>query len=305
MADDEDANAIAAKPKVIEHLFNERYDPSNGSISNPIIMSDALVNAIKHCNGLGGKQLSTHNPANFLKDFLRSSKRNELWPVDLKKARISARQKYRKKRVFAFAPYAEGQSDPFPDTFVIPPESNEHIIESVSLPSTARALGRSDEAWLIQVCVHQRVVQTQFAVHSALSPESIDIFHLQNSVKTTPEIDAIFLLSLRHSGKTIKALVTLEAKRNEPVLDDQVRAQVALMAKQCRDKKALQDISLIVPVAVRSQPFNGSRVIGLFEMAPITVEDGARAYDADEEHLLNLEIRSVVPYRLRPDVSGI
>jgi hypothetical protein len=148
-------------------------------------------------------------------------------------------------------------------------------------------------------------VQTQFAIHSHLSAQSVDLFHLQNSVKTTPEIDAIFLMTLRRGREVIKALVTLEAKRNEPILADQVRAQVALMAKQCREKSALKDVSLIVPVAARSLRHNGARVIALFEMAPVTVEDGADAYHADEEHLLKLDIVSAVPYRLRPDVSGI
>jgi hypothetical protein len=305
MAGDEDSKAITRKPEVIERIFRERYDPAAGSIADPVVMSDALVAAIEHCNDLGGKQLSTRNPANFLKDYLRSPKRNELWPDALKRARITARQKYRKKRVFAFAPYGEDQVEPFPDIFTVPEGAQEHVVESVSLASAARALGRRDEAWLIQVCVHQRVVETQFAVHSPLSPQAVDLFHLQNSVKTTPEIDAIFLMTLRQGRTTTKALVTLEAKRNEPILGDQVRAQVAQMAKQCRDKRALADISLIVPIAARSQLHNGGRVVALFEMAPIAVADGAAAYDADEEHLLKLDIQSTVAYRLRPDVSGI
>jgi hypothetical protein len=305
MAGEANDGALTLKPRVIEHLFWERYDPASGEIEDPIVMSDALVAAIRHFNNLGGKELSPFNPANFLKDYLRSPNRNQLWPAALKKARITARQKYRRKRVFAFAPYAEDQSEPFPDIFVLPSKCEDHVMESVSLPSAARALGRRDEAWLIQVCVHQRIVQTQFAVHSQLNSEAVDLFHLQNSVKATPEIDAIFLMTLRRSGQLVKALVTLEAKRDEPILADQIRAQVAWMAKQCRDKTTLRDVSLIVPVAARSLSHNGARVVALFEMSPIPVDEGAQAYEADEEHLLGLEIVSRVPYRLRPDVSGI
>lgn len=305
MADSDEGETLAAKPRVIQKLFDDLYDPITGMFPDAMVTSDKLVAAIEHCNKLGGKQLSTKNPANFLKDFLRSSRRNDLWPASLQSARITARQKYRKGRVFAFAPYAHDQSEPFPDVFVLPPDAVEHVVESVSLPSTARALGRRDEAWLIQVCVHQRIVETQFALHSELSGHSIDLFHLQNSVKTTPEIDAIFLLTLKDKKETRRALVTLEAKRDEPILIDQVRAQVARMAHECRKKPALRDISSIVPVAARSQMLDGSRVVGVFEMGPISVEEGALAYDNDEEHLLNLEIRSAIPYRLRPDVSGI
>lgn len=305
MAKEEDAKTVARKPKVIEHIFEERYDRTTGQIADPVVKSDALVDAIEECNKLGGgKKLSTKNPANFLKDYLRSPKRNELWPAALKKARITARQKYRRGRVFAFAPYEPDQTEPFPDIFVLPTDAREHVVESVSLPSAARALGRKDEAWLIQVSVHQRIVQTHFAIHSHLDAP-VDIFHLQNSVKTTPEIDAIFLLTLGDGQKLTKALVTLEAKRSEPILPDQIRAQVARMAKTCRKEKGLRDVELIVPVAARSGLHDGARVVALFEMAPVTVAEGVAAYDADEEHLLKLDIVSCVPYRLRPDVSGI
>lgn len=305
MAEEEDdPKTITRKPRVIEHIFEDRFDPATGEIADPIVKSDALLEAIEHCNELGGKTLSTKNPANFLKDYLRSPKRNELWPAVLKKARITARQKYRKGRVFAFAPYEAGQTEPFPDIFVLPIEAQEHVVESVSLPSAARALGRKDEAWLIQVCVHQRIVQTHFALHSHLDAP-VDIFHLQNSVKTTPEIDAIFLLTLGDGQNLTKALVTLEAKRDEPILPDQIRAQVARMAKTCRKEKGLRDVELILPVAARSGLHHGARVVALFEMAPLAVDRGVAAYDADEEHLLQLDIVSAVPYRLRPDIAGI
>lgn len=304
MADEEEPKTITRKPKVIEHLFEKRYDSRMRQIADPLVRSDALIEAIEECNKLPGKTLSTKNPANFLKDYLRSPKRNELWPAVLKRARITARQKYRKGRVFAFAPYEEGQTEPFPDIFVLPSDAQEHVVESVSLPSAARALGRRDEAWLIQVCVHQRIVQTHFALHSH-HQAPVDIFHLQNSVKTTPEIDAIFLMTLFERNSLRKALVTLEAKRDEPILPDQLRAQVARMAKTCRKEKGLRDVELIVPVAARSGLHDGARVVALFEMAPVEVDRGVAAYDADEEHLLKLDIVSAVPYRLQPAVSGI
>lgn len=295
--------ALTEKPKVIEHLFSARYDPTTGTVKDPVVNSDDLVTAIDHCNKTFGTDLSTKNPANFLKDYLRSPKRNEVWPAALTAARYTARQKYREKRVFAFVPYAAGQSEPFPDPFVLPDEAPRHLIEAVSLPSDARALGRSDEAWLIQVCVHQRVVQTHFAIYSSL--DVVDIFHLQNSVKATPEIDAIFLMTYRANGEITKALVTLEAKRNEPILADQIRAQVAYMAKQCSLKPALKDVATIVPIAGRGEERAGERIIALFDMAPITVADGAAAYDAETEHLLPLNIQNGVAYRFRPEVSGI
>jgi hypothetical protein len=203
--------------------------------------------------------------------------------------------------VFAFVPYLG--THPFPDPFVLRPDAVEHAIETVSLPSDARALGRNDEAWLIQVCVHQRVMQTHFALYSGL--DVVDIFHLQNSVKATPEIDALFLMTYRTGKEIKKALVTLEAKRNEPILADQIRAQVAYIAKQCSVKPALKDVSAIVPVAGRGEARNGERVVALFDMAPISVVDGVAAYESETEHLLVLAIQNGVAYRFEPTVSGI
>jgi hypothetical protein len=173
------------KPIIFEYLFGQRYDSGAKTISDPLITSEDVVSAINYCNANFSTTLSTKNPANFLKDFLRSNQRNELWPAPLATAKITARQKYRKGRVFVFADYLPGQTEPFPDPFEVPSEAPVQKIEGVSLPSAARALGRRDEAWLIQVCVTQRVIQNHFALHSALVVD--DIFHLQNSVKATPE----------------------------------------------------------------------------------------------------------------------
>jgi hypothetical protein len=64
--EEEDPKTITRKPKVIEHIFEKRYDPRTGEISDPIVKSDALLEAIEDCNKLPGKTLSTKNPANFL-----------------------------------------------------------------------------------------------------------------------------------------------------------------------------------------------------------------------------------------------
>jgi hypothetical protein len=193
---------LTDKPKVIEHLFASRYDATTKVISASVVDSDDLVKAIDYCNAHVGTALSTKNPANFLKDYLRSPNRNDAWPASLKTAGFTARQKYRKRRAFAFVQYSG--NEPFPDPFVLKQDAVEHTIETVSLPSDARALGRNDEAWLIQVCVNQRVIQTHFGLYSSL--DVVDIFHLQNSVKATPEIDALFLMTYRENKQIKKAL---------------------------------------------------------------------------------------------------
>ena len=69
----------------------------------------------------------------------------------------------------------------------------------------------------------------------------------------------------------------------------------------CRVNDSAMDLEDLFP----SKPGDPLAELKKQDLDPISVEEGARAYDADEEHLLNLEIRSAVAYRLRPDVSGI
>lgn len=294
---------LKPKPQVIEHLFSQRFDAATGTFSKALVEADELRAAIDQCKILYGVDLSTNNPANFFKDYLRLDGRNEDWPPSLIAHRITARQVYGKKRVFEFVPFDVGQAEPFPDEFPVLATDTPHPIESVSLNSDARALGRPDEAWLIQVCVHQRVMQTHFALYSPL--DVVDVFHLQNSLKATPEIDAVFLLTFREGGAKHKALVTLEAKRNEPILRDQIRAQIAYMAAQCLKKEELRDIGFIVPVAARSGLIGKERVVTVFEMEKLTVKEGAARHAANEQALIGLKIEASVSYRFQPKVSGI
>lgn len=294
---------LKSKPQVIEHLFNQRYDPATATFTKSLVEADELKDAIDQCRGLHGVDLSTNNPANFFKDYLRSPTRNADWPPSMVAHRVTARQVYGNRRIFEFVPFDPGQNEPFPDEFPVLATEHPHPIESVSLNSDARALGRPDEAWLIQVCVHQRVLQTHFALHSPL--DVIDVFHLQNSLKATPEIDAVFLLTFRENGEKQKALVTLEAKRNEPVLRDQIKSQVAYMADQCGRKEELKDIGFIIPVAARSGDLGTERVVTIFEMEKLTVAEGAARHAAREQALIGLKIEKTVSYKFRPKVSGI
>lgn len=297
------AKGKSEKPRVFSVLFERRFDMGTGKFTPQTVTNGELQEVLNILREEEGLSLSSANPANFLKDFLRSDSRNEQWPDEIAAAGYTARQSYSEGRVFDFVPYKPGQAVPFPDDFSLAEDAVIHRVETVSLPSAARALGRGDEAWLIQVCVHQRILQTHFALYSEL--KVLDLFHLQNSLKGTPEIDSVFLLVLLLDGTSKKALITLEAKRGDPVLPDQIRNQVAYMAKQTKSRPGLEDIELIVPVAVSTLTRNAERIIALFEMTPVTVTDGASAYDAKTIHDIPLPISRVVGYTLSPPVVGI
>lgn len=291
------------KPLVFSALFERRYNKATGVFTPQTVTSDELQDLIVVLKAEAGISLSVGNPANFLKDFLRSKTRNEQWPAEIAAAGYTARQSYSEGRVFDFVPYAPGQAVPFPDEFELREDAPIHRIELVSLPSAARALGRSDKSWLIQVCVHQRILQTHFALFSDI--EAVDLFHLQNNLKGTPEIDAVFLLSFRSDGVARKALVTLEAKRNEPVLPDQIRNQIAIMARQTTLRPGLADIEFVVPVAAATVDRGGERVIAIFEMQPVPVADGIAAHNAGSVHDLPISIAKVIGYTLSPPIVGV
>src|SRR4051812_47144147 len=94
------------KPEVFEILFDQLWASSARRFTAAtIVKRDALVDAINQRNArhlTEKKKLSTGNPANFLKDFIRKSTCNSAWPQKLKDARITARQRYGDEQVFEF-----------------------------------------------------------------------------------------------------------------------------------------------------------------------------------------------------------
>jgi hypothetical protein len=180
-----------------------------------------------------GSTLSVGNLANFLKDLIRNNTIVENWPPELVQKRISARQRYGEERVFQFFEHPPEWETPFPDWHAPNDETPIYTIQSLSIDSVARNLGRDEETWLTQIAVNLHLVQTQLSIFSpaAMRGRIRDVRHLQMSIKTQPEIDAAFVATyhedeLPNSLQTV--FVTLEAKRrNERILLDQIREQVA------------------------------------------------------------------------------
>lgn len=291
------------KPAVFRVLFDRRYNWKTKVFTAHTVTNDEIQEVILQLRADEGISLAATNPANFLKDFLRSKNRNAHWPQEIAEVGYTARQSYSEGRVFDFVPFSPGQTIPFPDEFVLPPDVVVHRIETISLPSAARALGRADEPWLTQVCVHQRVLETHFALFSNIAVA--DFLHLQNSIKGVPEIDALFLMTFKTGATLQKALVTFEANRDEPILPDQIKSQVALMSHRTSIEAGLSDIDFIVPVAAKTERIGPQRVIAVFEMQGIPVADGVAAYQAEAAHALPLSITQTIAYRLEPELHGI
>jgi hypothetical protein len=138
------------KSEIIQRLFDKRWDSQARTLNNPIVTSAEIREEyIEYC-GRHGEPVGTTNPPAFLKDLLRSRRRNDMWPAAVFAAGYTARQTTGDGRNFEFVPVPGGQTVPFPS--VVPsPDIPPFQISSVTMPLAARRLGRSDEPSLIQV----------------------------------------------------------------------------------------------------------------------------------------------------------
>jgi hypothetical protein len=300
------------KPRVIECLY-EMY--KSGKIREGVVTSDQVLDAIKQT----GAKLGKANPANFLKDIVRSVNANSIWPESLRKDRISARQRYGEKRVLQFVKYAGEQKDPFPDRFVPNASTPVQTVASASMSFVARRLGRKEETWLTQIVVNLRLIECQLSVFSPLRARLRDVTHLQMGMKTQPEIDAVFLASF---GKTEKLdaptimhmLVSCEAKQiNQRILEDQIREQVA-KSMQITASMKTPAIDAVKPmaIAVTRHDFAGvkERAIYVVEFEHIDRakfdQEWLATSDTDERlYTMPLNAVSQTVYRIMPPIAGL
>ncbi|RYY90416.1 MAG: hypothetical protein EOO15_02785 [Chitinophagaceae bacterium] len=318
-ADSADLNGSLKKPVVLE-LF-KKFKPHEPIYSHDIT---AAMEATK-------AKLGRANPANFLKDIIRKRNANSNWPTQLISNRMSARQRYGNKRVMEFVPFAPGQTVPFPDRFDPLLETPVVEMQSISIPYLARTLGRAEETWITQVVVNLKIIETALALHSPLASRIRDVTHLQIGMKTKPEIDATYVLSLsaaktgKSAGKEENLLLTCEAKqKDERILEDQIKEQVAKAFETTRTLKE-PGIDGIKPFAIQiwrgdksSSHYNDAKLY-VVEFEHISRDDfdanwrnisanASKGIAANEQRIYDLplvRVGSGVFFRVRPAVKGI
>jgi hypothetical protein len=298
--------SISKKTKVFEIL----YEQVSGRSRPWTVTNEEVAAAIAERNKslARNKPLSKNNPANFLKDFIRKPTCNANWPEKLKTARITARQRYGSKQVLEFVPYEDEDTVPFPDRFEPTSDMRVVEVESLSIPGAARELGRKDEAWLIQIIVNQRIAHTHFATVSSLSVH--EFTHLQMSVKTQPEIDAVFMATINEAGGSLRALVTCEAKQiGERLLENQIREQVQQAFQFTAPSIETVAIDAIIPVGIRviDHDVDGNLVRGIYfvEFGMIKRVDFNDSYAGDGLYRMPLMLRSRAFYTMKPRVAGV
>lgn len=278
------------KTEIIQALFDARFDRVTKRLSSTVVTLEEVSAAIR-ANNLAHPDLapmSTRNPANFFKDFIRKQEpANKNWPRGVFEAGYTAVQVTSEGRCFEFIPILPGQTIPFPrDVVPGPTDKTPHFkIESLSLPLASRRLGRTDEPWLVQVLVRLRVLEMHLAICS--KRRIIQLDHLQTNVKLSgAEIDALFLAIEQDQQELI---VCCEAKSRR---DDIIASQILGEVKALFRTTITQD--LILPVAVKA--------IGPSKIYVIEFEAVSRK---DAESKRSLSVASTAVYDFVPSVPGI
>jgi hypothetical protein len=262
------------KTLVIEKLFFERFDPDSGILRRDIVTLEEVSQAIRKW----GPGLSDRNPANFMKDIVRSQNRNNVFPASVVKAGWTARQDPGEGRCFRFVPLPPGQTAGFltnePDPALL---RAPHQVQSLSLPPASRQFGRAHETWLTHVVTNLAIVHTHIGLHSPLDFIGVEL--LQSNVELgQAEVDAIYLGTLRSSEPL---LISCEMKGPREVLDeDQIErgADRVMMTSE---------VNAVVPMGVKAL------IGGLVWIVE---------FDPYERPLMKV---SEGVYRLRPAVTGI
>ncbi len=210
------------KSAVFEYMFESRWDDSKKKLSDPLFTLEDVSNAILACNEKDGKNRSTRNPANFVKDYPRHrNAANKKWPTRIREAGYTIKQRTGGSKCFEYVLMEPGQL-PFP--IIGDWENAERFkVQSLSMPLASKKLGRSDEAWLTQVAVKLNLIESYFAL-SQSKRNIIEIDHLQMNAKLNQsEIDSIYLYVEEVDGDTHQGLILLEAKgKPEDVSIDQI-----------------------------------------------------------------------------------
>jgi len=283
----------SAKTHIIQSLFDRRWDKAAASLRTPVVTLEDVSKATQDYNATEAPpRLSTRNPANFFKDFIRKrSAANRNWPAGILARGYTARQKTGEGACFEFVRLAPGQKEPFPASISQPaPEAPRHKIESASLPLASRRLGRKDEPWLVQVLVRLRVIETHLSIASKRKILQVD--HLQMSVKLRrTEIDALFLaIEQVNAEKTQELIICCEAKgRSDDILVDQIVGQVKAVFDMPEVKQ-----NLVLPIAVKA---TGPSEVYVVEFEAVRREEAGA--------LAAVSVANTALYELVPAVPGI
>lgn len=257
------------KTQVIEWIFNQRFDPASGTLSDPVV---TMADISKGISGTGCG-LSEGNLANFWKDLTRTGKKglDANWPVSAANFGFGATDGIGRGGQFVFVRVPPGCSSPAFDFVDFNPALPSTRLQSLSMPLAMRSLGRPSENWQSQVAARLDVVASHFAFHSPrnVHPRSVhEVNFLQTGVKVggTSEIDATFSLTADDG----QWLVAAEVKgRSEQFYLPQIKRAAVKLGEMAQSGKspALSGITGVIPLGIKVV---AKSMLWIVEFEPVT-----------------------------------
>jgi hypothetical protein len=245
----------SAKTPVIKKIFFDRWDDETKTLSDPVVTRDDLRHAVEDLDA----KLSTGNFANFFKDIVRRSNRNNYFPPEVVSKGYTARQYPSKSRgehrIFLFEPLPKHQTTAFVNLEPPPALLDEpQYIQSVSLDPATRMLGRRDESWLTTVLVELHVLHTHLARESTLPVIGAKL--LMTNVKLgNAEVDALYSVALDlGDAQPDTAIASMENKSSKEVLEEEQILRGAEAAQNEATKKLGIPEATVIPM--------GAKVVG-------------------------------------------
>ncbi|WP_439671222.1 hypothetical protein [Cupriavidus necator] len=284
--------AKSQKTIVIEHIFDKLYDPVSGNLERTVVTATDVQEAKRYCNEHYGTTLKVDgNHFNFMKDIVRGKGAAKIWPDRVRQLGYVGEQVTGDGKVFEFVRVIAGLSEGFDVDFRPTVETPVFPIQSLSLPVASKALGRTDESWLLQVAVNLRIVESHFAIGENRQVDPIELNHLQMDIKLRRvQIDALFLALCepRLADQSGRVLITVEAKQgNQRILIEQIARQVKAAFESTDD-------NTVVPIAIAAIRGKGVYVV-----------EFRAVHRAEVETFVAPEFHRDAMYTLLPAVKGI
>ncbi len=189
---------------------------------------------------------------------MRGTAAARIWPDRVRQLGFVGEQRTGDGNVFAFVPVVAGVSESFVIDFRPTADTPRYQVQSLSLPLASKALGRTDESWLLQVAVNLRILETHFAIGEHRQIEALELNHLQMDIKLRKvQIDALYLAQFTPTLTDPKgnALITVEAKQgNQRILTEQIARQVEAAFESTSN-------DLIIPTAIAAIRGQGMFVV--------------------------------------------
>ncbi|MBL0845114.1 hypothetical protein [Pseudomonas mediterranea] len=283
--------AVSEKTIIIERIFETLYDEKTKTLSRTLVNAADVQEAKRYCAEHSGIKMKLDgNPFNFMKDIVRGKSASKIWPQRLKDLQIGGVQRTGDGAIFEFVYGIAGALDSLDEDFLPSDTTPSFPVQSLSLPLASKALGRTDESWLLQVAVNLRIIESHFANATRSQIDALEITHLQMDIKLRKvQIDALFrALHAAPDGSHSEVLITVEAKQgNQRILTEQIGRQVIAAFESTATER-------VIPVAIAAIKSRGIYVV---EFAAVT-RDTLSQFKAPTFH------RDAI-FMLQPRVKGI